>query len=51
MYCFAVKRDMVDGADIIKQLAIMVRDGVLCWSEADFTPENAQALIVLLSVD
>ena len=43
-------RDMVDRADIIKDLA-MIRDRVLCWSEADFTPEDAQALIVLLRVD
>ena len=45
-----VDRDMVDRADMIKELA-MIRDGVLCWSEADFTPEDAQALIVSLSVD
>jgi len=45
-----VDRDMVDRADMIKELA-MIRDEVLCWSEADFTPEDAQALIVLLSVD
>ena len=43
-------RDMVDRADMIKEL-VMIRDGVLCWSEADFTLEDAQALIVLLSVD
>jgi len=41
-----VDRDMVDRADMIKELA-MIRDGVLCWSEADFI----QTLIVLLSVD
>ena len=43
-------RNMVDRADMIKELAV-IRDGVLCWSEADFTPEDAQALIVSLSVD
>ena len=43
-------RDMVGRADMIKELA-MIRDEVLCWSEADFTLEDAQALIVLLSVD
>jgi len=45
-----VDRDMIDRADKIKELA-MIRDGALCWSEADFTPEDAQALIVLLNVD
>ena len=45
-----VDRDMVDRADMIKELAV-IRDGTLCWSEADFTPEDAQALIVSLSVD
>jgi len=35
---------------MIKELA-MIRDGVLCWSEADFTTEDAQALIVSLSID
>ena len=45
-----VDRDMVDRADMIKELAV-IRDGALCWSEADFTPEDAQALIVSLSVD
>ena len=43
-------RDILDRADMIKELA-MIRDGVLFWSEADFTPEDAQALIVLLSID
>jgi len=37
-----VDRDMVDRADMIKEID-MIRDGVLCWSEADFTPEDAQA--------
>jgi len=45
-----VDRDMVDGADMTKELA-MITDRVLCWSEADFTPEDAQALIVSLSID
>ena len=45
-----VDRDMIDRADMIKELA-MTRDGVLCCTEADFTPEDAQALIVLLNVD
>jgi len=45
-----VDRDIVDRADMIKEPA-MVRDGVLCWSEADFTLEDAQALIISLSVD
>jgi len=34
---------------MIKELA-MIRDGAL-WSEADFTPQDAQALIVSLSID
>jgi len=45
-----VDRVMVDRANMIKELAV-IRVGVLCWSEADFTPEDAQALIVLLRVD
>jgi len=34
-----VDRDMVDRADMIKELA-MIRNGVLCWSDADFTPST-----------
>jgi len=50
LWRFEVDRVMVDRADMIKELA-MIRDGVLCWSEADFTPEDAQTLIVSLSTD
>ena len=42
-------QDMIDRADMVKEL-IMIRDGVLSGS-VDFTPEDVQTLVTLLSAD
>ena len=42
-------QDMIDRADMVQEL-IMIRDGVLSGS-VDFTPEDVQTLVTLLSAD